>query len=52
MAVEAPRNEEISGGGKNEAGEGVGSAFLQRRANGGSINIYEREQGGRKLREG
>ena len=45
MAVEIPQNEEISGGGKNGKGEGVDSAFCQRRANKGSINVEEREQG-------
>ena len=39
MAVEVPQNEEISGGGKNGWGKGVGSALCRRRANQRSINI-------------
>ena len=39
IAIEVPQNEEISGGGKNGRGKGVGSAIRQRRANRGSMNI-------------
>ena len=40
MAIEVPQNEEISGGGKKGAREGVGYAIGQR-ANMRSINIRE-----------
>ena len=46
MAIEISHSEEISGGGKNGGRKGVGSAIFQRRANRGSINIKEQEQGG------
>ena len=45
MAVEVPKNEEISGRGKNGGRKGIGFATRQRRANWGSINIKERERG-------
>ena len=45
MAIEVPQNEEISGGRKNRGRKGVGSA-IRRRANGGSVYIKKREQGG------
>ena len=38
MAIEVPRNEEISGGGKNGERAEIGSA-IRRRANRGSIKI-------------
>ena len=41
MAVEAPQNEKISGGGKGEGRKGVGSAIRRKRANRGSINLKE-----------
>ena len=41
MAIEAPQNEEISGGGKNGGRGGVGSAIRRRKANRRSINIKE-----------
>ena len=40
MAIKAPKNEEISGRGKNGGRKGVGSAIHQR-ANKGSISIKE-----------
>ena len=43
MAVELFHNEEISGGGKNKGGEGVGSAMCRRVANRWSVNVKERE---------
>ena len=46
MAVEAPQNEKISGGGKGEGRKGVGSAIRRKRANRGSINLKEWERGG------
>ena len=46
MVVKVPQNEEVSGGGINRGRKGVHSAFCQRRANRGSIQIKEREQGG------
>ena len=41
MAIEVPSGKEIFGVGRKE----VGSAIRRRRANRGSINIKEREQG-------
>ena len=38
-AIEVPKNEETSGGGKNGGRKGVGYAIRQRRANMGSVNI-------------
>ena len=45
MAVEVPHNKEISGGGKNGARKGVGSAIRRRRENEGSVNIKKIEKG-------
>ena len=39
MAIEAPQNEEISGGGKNGGKKRIGFAIHRRRANRGSVNI-------------
>ena len=44
MEILVSQNEEISGGGKKEEGEGV-SSVCQRRANRGSISIKKRERG-------
>ena len=41
MAIEVPRNEEISRGGKNRGRKGVGFAIRRRRADWESINIKE-----------
>ena len=46
MATEAPKNEEISGGGKNGGRKGVGSAICWRGANIGGIHIEKRERRG------
>ena len=45
MAIEVPKNEEISGGGKDGEKKGIGSAIHWRGANrgGGSIHIKKRE---------
>ena len=51
MAVEVPKNEKISGRGKNEERKGVGSALCHRRANMGSININKREREEELFRE-
>ena len=45
MAIEVPRNEEISGGGKNGGRKGVGFAIRWGGANRG-IHIKKREQRG------
>ena len=37
-----PQNEEIGRGGKNEGGEGIGSAICQRGVNTGSIDNKKR----------
>ena len=42
MAIEVPKNEEISGGGK----DGIGSAIRWGGANRGGIHTEKREQGG------
>ena len=39
IAIEVPRNKEISGGEKNGERKGVGSAIRRKRANRRSINI-------------
>ena len=39
MAIEVPQNEEISGGGKNGGGEGIGSADCWGGANRGGVHI-------------
>ena len=47
MAIEAPQNEEISGGGKNGRRKGVCSAIRRGRANRrGGVHIKKRERGG------
>ena len=46
MAIEVPKNEEISGGGKDGGRKGVGFAICWGRANWGYINIENRERGG------
>ena len=46
MAIEVPKNEEISGGGKDGGKEGIGSAIRWGGANRGGIHIEKREQGG------
>ena len=46
MAIEVPRNEEISGGGKNGGRKEVNFSIRQRRANRGSVDIKKREIGG------
>ena len=46
MAIEVPRNEEISGAGKNGGRKGVGSAIRWVGANRGSIHIKKRQRGG------
>ena len=46
MAIEVPKNEEISGGGKDGGRKGVGSAIRWREANRGGIHIEKRERGG------
>ena len=46
MAIEVPKNKEISGRDKSGGRKGVGSAIRQRRANRGGINIKKREGGG------
>ena len=45
MAIEAPQNEEISGGGKNGGRKGVSSAIRRGRANRGGIHIKKLERG-------
>ena len=37
MAIELPKIEEISGGGKNRGNKGVGSTIRRKRANKGSV---------------
>ena len=39
MAVEVPKNKEISGGGKNGGRKEVGSAIRRRRASGGAFTL-------------
>ena len=39
MAIEVPQNEEISGGGKNGGGKGVGSAIRYKEANRGAYTL-------------
>ena len=46
MAAQVLQTEEISEGGKNRGGKGVGFAIRRKRANRGGINIKERERGG------
>ena len=47
MAIEVPKNEKISGGGKDGGREGVGSAIRWRGANGGrGMHIEKRKRGG------
>ena len=46
MAIEVPKNEEISGGGKNGGRKEIGSAIRWRGANRGGIHIEKRERGG------
>ena len=46
MAIEVPKNEEISGGGKNGGRKGVGFAIRWGGANRGDIHIEKRERGG------
>ena len=46
MAIEVPKNEEISGGGKDGRREGIGSAIRWGGANRGSIHIEKRKRGG------
>ena len=45
MAIEVPKNEEISGGGKDEGRKGVGSAIRWRGANrGGGVHIKKESE--------
>ena len=46
MAIEVPKNEEISGGGKDGGRKGVGSAIRWGGANREGIHIKKRERGG------
>ena len=46
MAIEVPKNEEISGGGKDGAKKGIGSAIRWGGTNRGGIHIEKRERGG------
>ena len=46
MAIEVPKNEEISGGGKNRGRKGIGSAIRCGGANRGGVHITKRERGG------
>ena len=46
MAIEVPKNEKISGGGKNGGRKGVGSAIRWGGANRGGIHIEKRERRG------
>ena len=46
MAIEVPKNEEISGGGKDGGRKGVSSAIHWGGANRGGIHIEKRERGG------
>ena len=46
MAIEVPKNKEISVGVKNGWIKGVGFAIRRRKANRGSINIKKREREG------
>ena len=46
MAIEVPKNEEISGGEKNGGRKGIGSAIRSGGANRGGIHIEKRERGG------
>ena len=45
MAIEVPKNEEISGRGKDGRRKGVGSSICWRGANRGGIHIEKRERG-------
>ena len=45
MAIKAPQNEEISGGGKNGGREGVSSTIRRRGANRGAYTL-RKERGG------
>ena len=46
MAIKAPKNEEISGGGKNGGRKGIGSAIRWGGENRGGIHIKKKKQGG------
>ena len=46
MAIEVPKNEEISGGGKDGGRKGVGSAISWGGADRGGIHIKKRQRGG------
>ena len=45
MAIEVPKNEEISGGGKNRGRKGIVSAIRWGGANRGGVKIKKRERG-------
>ena len=45
MAIEVPKNEEISGGGKDGGRKGVGFAICWGGTNRGGIHIEKRERG-------
>ena len=51
MAIEVPKNEEISGGGKNGGRKGIGSAILWRGANRGGAYTLRKESEEELLRE-
>ena len=50
MAIEAPQNEEISGGGKNGGRKGISSAIHRRGANSG-VNTLRNDSEEELLRE-